>query len=135
MTDQKSGKKSGKKSAQKSTKTEKAAPRVSLPARGRDWETIREEMQALGQDDADWRSGRTAVYVFHPGDDVIQVAKDAYALYQSENALGPAAFPSLRQMEADVISMGKGLLHGDEQSCGNMTSGGTDSIKSDRTRY
>ncbi len=99
-----------------------------LPAKGTEWESIRQQMLEMGRDDADWRSGRTAVYVFHPGDDVIQVAKDAYALFQSENALGPAAFPSLRQMEADVISMGKSLLHGDEQACGNMTSGGTESI-------
>jgi glutamate/tyrosine decarboxylase-like PLP-dependent enzyme len=100
----------------------------TLPERGRDWESIREEMLALGKEDADWRSGRTAVYVFHPGDDVIAVAKDAYALYQSENALGPAAFPSLRQMEADVVSMGLSILHGPEGTCGNMTSGGTESI-------
>lgn len=99
-----------------------------LPEKGSAWDSIRQQMLELGRDDADWRSGRTAVYVFHPGDDVLQVAKDAYALYQSENALGPAAFPSLRQMEADVISMGKGLLHGGEQTCGNMTSGGTESI-------
>lgn len=99
-----------------------------IPAEGSDWESIRNQMLEMGRDDADWRHGRTAVYVFHPGDDVIQVAKDAYALFQSENALGPAAFPSLRQMEADVVSMGKNLLHGDENACGNMTSGGTESI-------
>jgi len=101
---------------------------VKLPGQGRDWDSIREEMLRFGSDDADWRSGRTAVYVFHPGDDVLQVAKEAYALYQSENALGPAAFPSLRRMESEVISMGLDLLHGPEGACGNMTSGGTESI-------
>ncbi len=101
---------------------------VTLPAKGRDWSSIRDEMLDMGKGDADWRSGRTAVYVFHPGDDVLQVAKDAYALYQSENALGPAAFPSLRRMESEVVSMGLGLLHGPEGACGNMTSGGTESI-------
>ncbi len=101
---------------------------VKLPGQGRDWDSIREEMLSFGSDDADWRSGRTAVYVFHPGDDVLQVAKEAYALYQSENALGPAAFPSLRRMESEVISMGLDLLHGPAGACGNMTSGGTESI-------
>lgn len=100
----------------------------TLPEQGSDWDSIKREMLALSKDDADWRSGRTAVYVFHAGDDVLQVAKDAYALYQSENALGPAAFPSLRQMEDDVVSMGLGLLHGPEGSMGNITSGGTESI-------
>jgi sphinganine-1-phosphate aldolase len=101
---------------------------VKLPSQGRDWDSIHAEMLAMGSEDADWRSGRTAVYVFHPGDDVLFVAKEAYALYQSENALGPAAFPSLRRMESEVISMGLGLLHGPEGACGNMTSGGTESI-------
>ena len=102
--------------------------RKRLPERGRDWDSIRAEMLELGQGDADWRSGRTAVYVFHPGDDVIEVAKQAYALYQSENALGPAAFPSLRRMEEEVVAMGLGLLNAPEGANGNMTSGGTESI-------
>lgn len=101
---------------------------IKLPETGRSWDSIRAEMLDLGADDADWRSGRTAVYVFHPGDDVLQVAKEAYALYQSENALGPAAFPSLRRMESEVVGMGLDLLHGPEGACGNMTSGGTESI-------
>jgi hypothetical protein len=38
------------------------------------------------------------------------------------------AFPSLKQMEDEVVSMGLGLLHGPDGSVGNITSGGTDSI-------
>lgn len=101
---------------------------IRMPEAGRDWQSLREEMIAMGADDADWRHGRTAVYVFHAGDDVLRVAKEAYALYQSENALGPAAFPSLRRMESEVVAMGLDLLHGPEGACGNMTSGGTESI-------
>jgi len=105
-----------------------AEERADLPERGEDWETLRARLEALGQDDVDWRSKRAAVYVFHPGEDVLRVAKEAYALYQSENALGPAAFPSLRRMESEVIGMALGLLNGPEASTGNMTSGGTESI-------
>ncbi|WP_179136857.1 pyridoxal phosphate-dependent decarboxylase family protein [Candidatus Entotheonella palauensis] len=38
------------------------------------------------------------------------------------------AFPSLRQMEDDLIAMALELLHGGEQAVGNLTSGGTESI-------
>ncbi len=100
----------------------------SIPEKGANWETVRRELESFGKGDADWRSARTAVYVFNPGEDVMRVAKDAYALYQSENALGPLAFPSLKRMEDDVIAMGLSLLHGPEGACGNMTSGGTESI-------
>ena len=99
-----------------------------LPEQGRDWESLQKELVELGKGDVDWRSARTAVYVFNAGEDVLRVAKDSYALYQSENALGPAAFPSLKRMEADVISMGLGLLNAPEGACGNMTSGGSESI-------
>jgi glutamate/tyrosine decarboxylase-like PLP-dependent enzyme len=102
--------------------------RPVLPERGTDWATLRAQLVDLGSDDVDWRAGRTAVYVFNAGDDVLRVAKEAYSLYQSENALGPAAFPSLRRMEDDVVGMGLSLLNGPEGSCGNLTSGGSESI-------
>ena len=100
----------------------------ALPKRGTDWDSLRDEMIELGKGDVDWRRARTAVYVFNAGEDVLRVAKEAYALYQSENALGPAAFPSLRRMEDEVVSMGLSLLHAPERACGDMTSGGSESI-------
>lgn len=105
-----------------------SASRSELPQRGTPWPELRERLVALGAHDVDWRRARTAVYVFHAGDDVLQVAKEAYALYQSENALGPLAFPSLKQMEAEVVGMGLSLLHAPEGAAGSMTSGGTESI-------
>jgi sphinganine-1-phosphate aldolase len=102
--------------------------RPQLPEKSEDWEHLRARLTAFGSDDVDWRNKRSAVYVFHPGEDVMNVAKEAYALYQSENALGPAAFPSLRRMEEEVIGIALGLLHGPEGGTGNMTSGGTESI-------
>jgi glutamate/tyrosine decarboxylase-like PLP-dependent enzyme len=105
-----------------------SASRSALPQRGTPWPELRERLVALGAHDVDWRRARTAVYVFHAGDDVLQVAKDAYALYQSENALGPLAFPSLKQMEAEVVGMGLSLLHAPDGAAGSMTSGGTESI-------
>jgi len=100
----------------------------SLPERGTDWDSLRARMVELGKDDVDWRRGRTAVYVFNAGEDVLRVAREAYALYQSENALGPAAFPSLARMEKDVVSAGLGLLNAPDGACGDMTSGGSESI-------
>ena len=85
-------------------------------------------MREYAAGDVDWRSGRAAVYVFHAGEDVLRVARDAYALFQSENALGPLAFPSLRRMEDEVVGMGLDLLHAPEGACGDLTSGGTESI-------
>jgi sphinganine-1-phosphate aldolase len=101
---------------------------MQMPDKGRDWADVRQEMITRGGGDARWRDGRTAVYVFNAGHDVEQVQQEAYTLYMAENGLGPLAFPSLAQMEKEVIGMGLGLLHGPEGSTGAMTSGGTDSI-------
>ena len=100
----------------------------SMPTQGRLWTELQDEMLARGQGDAKWREGKTAVYVFNAGEDVAQVQKEGYTLYMSENGLGPAAFPSLKQMEEEVIGMGLSLLHGSPAAGGSMTSGGTDSI-------
>lgn len=101
---------------------------MQMPEHGRPWSDIQDDMQARGAKDAKWRDGRTAVYVFNAGEEIAAIQKEAYAAFMSENGLGPLAFPSLAQMEKDVISMGLHLLHGPEGSTGAMTSGGTDSI-------
>ncbi|MCR9270166.1 MAG: aspartate aminotransferase family protein [Hyphomonadaceae bacterium] len=99
-----------------------------MPEQGRPWQDVKEDLKNRGSKDAKWRDGRTAVYVFNAGEEIAQIQKEAYAAFMSENGLGPLAFPSLAQMEKDVVSMGLGLLHGPEGSTGAMTSGGTDSI-------
>lgn len=101
---------------------------MQMPEHGRDWGDIHTEMMSRGGGDAKWRDGKTAVYVFNAGEEIAQIQKDAYAAYMSENGLGPLAFPSLDQMEKEVVAMGLDLLHGPEGSTGAMTSGGTDSI-------
>jgi glutamate/tyrosine decarboxylase-like PLP-dependent enzyme len=101
---------------------------MRMPEKGTGWESLKREMTARGADDVKWRDGKTAVYVFNAGPDVERVQKEAYALFMSENGLGPLAFPSLKRMEDEVISMGLSLLHAPEGGAGNITSGGTDSI-------
>jgi len=102
--------------------------RRPLPAAGTDWPALRTQMLASATGDVRWRDGKAAVYVFNAGPDVEQVQKEAYALFQSENGLGPAAFPSLKRMEEEVVGFGLGLLHGPDGASGVITSGGTDSI-------
>lgn len=100
-----------------------------LPKRGQDWQTLKRELEARKQSDADWRGLRTTVFVFNAGEDVMDVAKSAYSLYQSENGLGSgSAFPSLARMESEVVAIGLDLLDAPASACGNMTSGGSESI-------
>ena len=85
-------------------------------------------MTELKRDDLDWRGGRHAAFVWHADEAVEKVAREAYALFMTENGLGMRVFPSLRRMEADVVAMVAGLVGGDAAVRGHMTSGGTESI-------
>lgn len=102
--------------------------RKPLPETGTDWDTLKGQMADYAAGDVRWREGKTAVYVFNAGPEVERVQKEAYALFMSENGLGPAAFPSLKRMEAEVVGFGLSILHGPEDAAGSITSGGTDSI-------
>ena len=46
-----------------------------------------------------------------------------------ENSLNTAAFPSLREIQSEVVGWTAGLLHGPETAAGFLTSGGTESIQ------
>lgn len=102
--------------------------RKTLPARGQPWSELHEAMSDMRSGDADWRHGRTPLHVYYAGEDVLDIARRAYAMFISENALAPAAFPSLRKMQDDILDISLSLLGGGERAAGTMTSGGTESI-------
>ncbi|MGD9981088.1 MAG: aspartate aminotransferase family protein [Hyphomonadaceae bacterium] len=100
----------------------------TLPQHGARWSDLEPRMRELAKGDVKWRDGRTGMYIFNAGEDVERVKKAAYAMFSEENGLGPAAFPSIAQMEREVIAIGLSLLNAPPGAAGSMTSGGTDSI-------
>ncbi len=85
-------------------------------------------MDRLSREDANWRQGKTFSLVYYAGDEMLDVVKEAYLRFFSENALNPMAFPSLRRFESEVLRMTASLFHGDAETAGTMTSGGSESI-------
>ena len=83
----------------------------------------------MRRDDARWQDGRTFGLVFDGGPDVHAVVERAALLYLHENALNPAAFPSLGRIQDEVVRWTAGLLHGPDSAAGFLTSGGTESIQ------
>ncbi len=102
--------------------------RVKLPASGLARDELLDRMRSRRALDANWRDGRTWSLVYYGGEELTEVVKEAYALFFSENALNPMAFPSLKGFEAEVVAMTAHLLGGDERVVGNMTSGGSESL-------
>lgn len=77
-----------------------------------------------------WLEGRAsgAVYGAASLPDLDEVTGKVYAKHIWSNPLHPDLFPNVQKMEAEVIKMTLRLFHGDADSCGNVTSGGTESI-------
>ncbi len=84
------------------------------------------ELQAA---DLPTKGGRTLAYVYDSGlADVDQVAREAVAAYADSNGLDPTAFPSLMQMENDLVGFAATLLDAPAGVVGSVTSGGTESV-------
>ncbi len=99
-----------------------------LPERGSQLDEVMAQLRALEAHDADYHHARTWSLIYHAGPDVDEVLQAAASHVLLENALNPFAFPSLREMQRDVVSIVNDLLHGDTDTGGTMTSGGTESI-------
>jgi sphinganine-1-phosphate aldolase len=101
---------------------------MALPENGRPPDDVLARLDALQTRDVDWHGGRAFSLAYHAGDDVLAVGKEAHARYLSTNALNPAAFPSLRTLQGEVVGAVADLLHGGSEAGGFVTTGGTESL-------
>jgi glutamate/tyrosine decarboxylase-like PLP-dependent enzyme len=88
-----------------------------------------ERLKALQTADLPVHGGRTLAYVYDSGlPDVDRIGREAVAAYAGSNGLDPTAFPSLLQMENDLVGFALGLVDGPDTAVGTVTSGGTESV-------
>ena len=86
-------------------------------------------LRALQAADLPVHGGRTLAYVYDSGlPDVDRIGREAVAAYAGSNGLDPTAFPSLLQMENELVGFALGLLDGPDTAVGTVTSGGTESV-------
>lgn len=98
-----------------------------LPDRGRNPDRLLEELAGFAAGDPDYRHGRLWSLVYHLDEEHDDFAARAYRMYSSANGLNPAAFRSLKRLESEIVSIEAGLFHGGDETCGVLTSGGTES--------
>src|SRR5262245_17039044 len=101
---------------------------MALPENGRPPDDVLARLDALQTRDVDWQGGRAFSLAYQAGNDVLAVGKEAHARYLSTNALNPAAFPSLRTLQGEVVGAVADLLHGGSEAAGFVTTGGTESL-------
>ena len=99
-----------------------------LPKQGPNKNELLSLMEQMKEHDVKWQDGKVFSLVYHGKEEMVEVIKEAYNLYFSENGLNPSAFPSLKKFENDIVSMIANHLGGGPSVCGSMTSGGSESI-------
>ena len=102
-----------------------------LPPKGIAAPDVLRVLQAWGAKETKWQDGKVSGTVYHGGSDLSQLIVKAIEIYILSNPLHVDVFPSVRKMEAEVVSMTANLFRGSSDHplpVGTMTSGGTESI-------
>ncbi len=109
---------------------------TKIPKAGLTQEIVLGEMRALTQREASrWQGGYASGAVYHGGEEYIQFLNQIYALYSQANPLHADLWPSINKYEAEIVAMTAAMLgehahnaSDQDQICGTVTSGGTESI-------
>ncbi|WP_309708167.1 aminotransferase class V-fold PLP-dependent enzyme [Pseudolysinimonas sp.] len=89
---------------------------------------ILDRLRELRAGDAPTHGGHVLSYVYDPGlAELDELAADAVRLMQPVNGLDPTTFGSVAALERDLLGFVRGLLHGDSEVVGTVTTGGTES--------
>ncbi len=109
-----------------------------LPAAGRKKETIIRELETMkAAEESKWKQGLVSGAVYHGSEDHIDFLNQVYAITSQTNPLHTDVWPSITKFEAEVISMTANMMSAekvndvedaDDEVCGALSSGGTESI-------
>jgi len=109
-----------------------------LPRTGRSRDEIIREMETLAaKEESKWKDGFVSGAVYHGDAEHIDFLNRVYAINSQSNPLHTDVWPSTTKYEAEVVAMTAGMLNADKVSeapdsddevCGVVSSGGTESI-------
>uniref|UniRef100_A0A673JTQ0 sphinganine-1-phosphate aldolase n=1 Tax=Sinocyclocheilus rhinocerous TaxID=307959 RepID=A0A673JTQ0_9TELE len=103
-----------------------------LPAQGLTHKQLLDkirEYETLSESPAvDWAKGKVSGAVYWGDEKLTDLLVKVYGEFAWSNPLHPDLFPGVRKMEAEVVRMTCALFNGGPDSCGTVTSGGTESI-------
>ena len=99
----------------------------ALPEHGRPPDEILQDLRGFGAHDPNYKDARLWSLVYWLDEPYADFLGQAYQAFSSANGLNPSAFKSLKQFETQIIAATAELLHGGPETCGVVTSGGTES--------
>ncbi len=111
---------------------QKFPARHSLPEEGIPRNEVLDEIQKISSGEQQrWKDGFVSGAVYHGEDSHIDFLNQVYAIQSQSNPLHSDLFPSASKFESEIISMTGEMLGAGETEdniCGAVTSGGTESI-------
>lgn len=100
-----------------------------LEPEGRDRKSILDELAAMAaEEDRIADLGRVSGSIYHGDHDHYAFLTDAFRLFAHANVLQRDMYPSATKLEAEIVAMTASMLHGDVETCGVVTFGGTESL-------
>ena len=117
---------------------EKFTTYSSLPPKGRAREEILSEIKEITSlEESRWREGYVSGAVYHGDREHIDFLNRVYALQSKSNPLHSDLFPSASKFESEIVSMTAQMLSAsqtEDEVCGVVSSGGTESILLAKTK-
>lgn len=116
----------------KNSQKKKNLPTLILPEKGKSYEAITKACNEMQLQDSKFTNRMSGALYISPNSEVYKLCAQVYTQFAHTNPLHVDAFPSVCRMEVEVVSF-VSSLHGSkivDGICGNMTSGGTESILS-----
>ena len=102
-------------------------PIVNLPEIG--MTGVMKRLQHFAKRDLKFQyGGRISGAIYHGGEELNDIAISAMRLFTFANPLHADLFPAIRQMESELVQVTINLFHGNEETVGVLTAGGTESI-------
>lgn len=100
-----------------------------LPSKGLTQSQVLEKIREYETlNDVKWEKGMVSGAVYWGDETLTKLLVHVYGEFAWSNPLHPDIFPGVRKMEAEVVRMSCTLFNGGSNSCGTVTSGGTESI-------
>ncbi|XP_062959065.1 sphingosine-1-phosphate lyase 1 isoform X1 [Cynocephalus volans] len=100
----------------------------ALPSKGLSLPAVLEKLKEYSSMDVQWQEGRASGAVYSGEENLTELLVKAYGDFAWSNPLHPDIFPGLRKIEAEIVRITCSLFNGGPDSCGCVTSGGTESI-------
>lgn len=113
----------------------------AIPEKGLKKSEILDIVSTMKEKQVAYSSGRAFGGIYHYDEEHSATLDEVYRAFASSNALYPGIihfkynidlltgiFPGLKKFESEVVQMSATLFGGDAQTCGTMTSGGTESL-------